>query len=191
MHLATRDDIPFINSVINHPKVRPHVWYGDNELDCTESIDIMWTLVVPDKGVMMAEALGDGQYLGLTAFLPKHWGFSAVGEMRRAIRKIFTDTDCNRLYGSVKLSNPRAGRNLIGLGFKEVGQHGNRITGHIDFLDLLDEEMFKETAKAGWSGKALYWWCLKSKIEDIPPILPAHPELPIFVNDGVIIDLTA
>lgn len=191
MHLATKADVPFINSVLNHPKVRPHIWFGDHELDSTESIDLMWTLVVPGKGVMMAEALGDGQYLGLTAFLPSAWGMEAVGAMRKAIRKIFTDTDCNRLYGSVKPNNPRAGRNLIGLGFKEVDLHGNRITGHIDYLDLLDEQIFKDTAKAGWSGKALYWWSVKSKIEDIPPIFPAHPELPLFVNDGEIIDLTA
>ena len=190
MHLATKADVPFINSVVNHPKVRPHIWFGDHELDCAESIDLMWTLVVPGKGVMMAEALGDGQYLGLTAFLPEHWGLSAVTEMRQAIRKIFTDTDCNRLYGSVKPNNPRAGRNLIGLGFKEVQKSGNRITGHIDYLDLLDEEMFKDTARGGWAGKALYWWGIKSKIEDIPPILPAHQELPVFIYDGDIIDLT-
>jgi hypothetical protein len=191
MHLATKADVPFINSVLNHPKVRPHIWHGDHELDASESIEIMWTLVVPGSGVMMAEALGDGQYLGLTAFLPEAWGMEAVGAMRKAIKRIFTDTDCNRLYGSVKANNPRAGRNLIALGFKEVGLHGNRITGHIDYLDLLDEEIFKCTAKAGWGGKALYWWGVKSKIEDIPPILPAHPELPIFVNDGEVIDLTA
>jgi len=190
MHLATKCDIPFINSVINHPKVRPHVWVGSEHLDATEAIDLMWTLVVPDKGVMMAEALGDGQYLGLTAFLPSAWGLEAVVEMKRAIRRIFTDTDCNRLYGSVKPNNPRAGRNLIGLGFKDVGLNGNRITGHIDYLDILDEETFKDTARAGWSGKALYWWGIKSKLEDIPPIIPAHPELPIFVNEGGIIDLT-
>ena len=191
MHLATAADVPFINSVINHPKVRPHVWMGDDVLDCTEAIELMWTLVVPDRGVMMAEALGDGNYLGLTAFLPEHWGLSAVTEMRKAIRKIFTDTDCSRLYGSVKPNNPRAGRNLIGLGFKEVSQNGNRVTGHIDYLDILDEDVFKDTVKSGWPGKALYWWGIKSKIEDIPPILPAHPDLPIFVNDGAIIDLTA
>ncbi len=191
MHLATTADVPFINSVINHPMVRPHIWFGDHELDCYESINMMWTLVVPGKGVMMAEALGDGNYLGLTAFLPEHWGLSAVTEMRRAIRKIFTDTDCSRLYGSVKPNNPRAGRNLIGLGFKEVSQKGNRITGYIDYLDVLDEDVFKDTVRSGWSGKALYWWGIKSKIEDVPPILPAHPDLPIFVNDGAIIDLTA
>jgi hypothetical protein len=191
MHLATKADVPFINSVLNHPKVRPHIWHGNHELDAAESIDIMWTLVVPGAGVMMAEALGAGQYLGLTAFLPEAWGMEAVGSMRRAIRRIFTDTDCSRLYGSVKPNNPRAGRNLIGLGFKEVGLNGNRVTGHIDYLDLLDEEMFKDTARTGWSGKALYWWEVKSKIEDIPPIYPGHADLPIFVNDGVVIDLTA
>lgn len=190
IRLAEKSDIPFINSVLNHPKVRPHIWTGTEELDSTEALELMWTVIVPGKGVMMAEALGDGLYLGLTAFLPEAWGIEAVTGMRQAIRKIFTDTDCNRLFGSVKSNNQRAGRNLIGLGFKEVGLKGNRITGHIDYLDLLDEEMFKETAKAGWGGKALYWWGVKSKIENIPPIFPAHPELPIFVSDGEIIDLT-
>lgn len=190
MHIATKADVPFINAVLNHPAVRPHIWSGRHELDAEETINVLWTVVVPGSGVMMAEALGDGQYLGLTAFLPEAWGFEAVGAMRRAIEKIFTETDCHRLYGSVKPNNPRAGRNLIGLGFKEVAQKGNRITGHIDYLDILDERVFKQTAKSGWAGKALYWWGIKSKIEDIPPILPAHPELPIFVNDGEILDLT-
>lgn len=188
MHVATKADVPFINSVLNHPKVRPHVWPGTHELDSTESIEIMWTLVVPGKGVMMAEALGDGQYLGLTAFLPSAWGLEAVSEMRKAIRRIFTDTDCSRLYGSVKPTNIRAGRNLIGLGFKDVGLKGNRVTGQIDYLDLLDESMFKATVKGGWAGKALYWWDIKSRIQDVAPFIPLDPEKPVFMLDEVIHD---
>ncbi len=190
MHLATKADVPFINSVINHPSVRPHVWTGTEDLDCTEAIEIMWTVVAPGSGVMMAEALGDGNYLGLTAFLPEARGLVAVNQMRQAIYKIFTETDCSTLYASVKPLNKVAGRNLIGLGFKEVGLHGNRLTGRIEYLDILDEEVFKATVLGGWGGKALYWWGIKSKTEDIPMMVPMHPELPIFANDGAVLDLT-
>lgn len=190
MHLATQADIPFINSVMNHPSIRPHIWMGDHELDCSEAIEMMWTVVVPGAGMMMAEALGDGNYLGLTAFLPEARGFMAVVSMRRAIHKIFTETDCSRLYGSVKPGNLKAGRNLVGLGFKNIKKAGNRITAQIDYLDLLDEEMFKDTVKGGWSGKALYWWGIKSKIEDIPMMIPMDKEKPVFYNDGAVLDFT-
>jgi hypothetical protein len=190
MHLATKADVPFINSVVNHPKVRPHIWFGDHELDCTESIELMWTLVVPGKGVMMAEALGDGNYLGLTAFLPEYWGLGAVIPMRRAIRKLFVETDCSALYGSVRVDNRRAISNLVAQGFKDLSEGETRCVGKIDYIDLLDEKMFIDTVRGGWAGKALYWWGIKSKLEDIPAILPAHPDLPIFVFGDKTIDLT-
>ena len=190
MHLATREDIPFVNEVMNHPKVRPHIWPGETEIDAAMALELMWCLVVPGSGVMMAEALGGNNYLGLTAFLPESWGPKAVYEMRSGIRKLFTDTDCIRLYGSVKPNNLRASRNLVGLGFKEVGLKGNRVTGHIDYMDLLDEEIFKETVKGGWPGKALYWWGIKAKIEDIPEFIPLHIEKPIFALDGITHDYT-
>ena len=190
MHLATAEDIPFINSVLNHPMVRPHVWDEPGVVDASEAINIMWTVVVPGKGVMMAEAMGDGNYLGLTAFLPEAWGPEAVYAMRMAIRKIFTDTDCSCLYGSVKPSNLRASRNLVGLGFKDVGVNGNRVTGKIDYLDVLDEQMFIDTVKSGWPGKAFYWWDIKSRIQDVAPAIPLHPERPVFMLGGTTHDLS-
>jgi len=191
MHLATQEDLPFINHVMNHPKVRPHIWPGTEPIDCSIALETMWVLVSPGKGVMVAEALGVASYLGLTAFLPEFWGLEAVNEMRKAIRMIFAQTDCQRLYASVKPSNIRASRNLLGVGFKEVGLNGNRVTGHIDYLDLLDEQMFAETCKAGWGGKALYWWNLKAKLEDSEPFLPADPEKPIFTLHGEVHDYYA
>jgi hypothetical protein len=110
MHIATSADIPFVNEVLNNPKVRPFIWPGSDPIDCEKALELMWVLVVPGCGVMMAEALGDGNYLGLTAFLPSAWGTKAVASMRAGIYKLFTETDCNRLYGSVQPHNIRASR---------------------------------------------------------------------------------
>ena len=109
--------------------------------------------------------------------------------MRKGIYKIFTETDCSTLYATVHPTNRRAARNLIGVGFKDVKQTGNRVTGRIDYLDLLNLKTFKDTAVL-WPGKALYWWQVKSKIENIPAIYPVHPTLPVFNCDGDIIDLS-
>lgn len=184
MHLASPADIPFINQVLNHPEVRPHIWPGTEPVDATQAIELMYVLVAPGMGVMMGEAMGGNTYLGLTAFLPHAWGPQAVYAMRRGIKKIFTDTDCSRLYGSIKPGNIRATRNLAGLGFKDIGLKNNRITGHIDYLDLLDEEMFQATCKGGWAGKAMFWWNIKAKIEDIPEFVPLSPVEPKFLMDG-------
>lgn len=190
LRIATKEDIPFINEVLNHPKVRPHVWRGDDVLDYTDTLGVLWTLVAPGKGMMAAEALGDGNYLALVAFLPEAWGPEAVSLMRQGIRMIFTKTDCSRLYGSVKPNNLRASRNLIGMGMKEVGLNGNRITGHIDYSDFLDEDLFRETVDGGWSGKALYWWNIKAKVEDTPFFIPLDPTKEVFSKNGVLFDYT-
>ena len=190
MHLATASDTQFINEVFNHPMVRPHVWDEPGEIDCTNAALMMWTVVEPGCGVMMAESMGGGNYLALVGFLPGCWGLEAVNSMRRGIYKLFTETDCTRLYGCVAPSNRRACRNLIAQGFKEVGQTGNMVTGHIDYMDLLSIESFKDTAKGGWAGKALYWWNIKAKLERCGEIIPLHPHLPIFSYQGNTIDLS-
>ena len=41
MHLATEADIPFINEVLNDPKVRPHVWDEPGVIDATDAIEIV------------------------------------------------------------------------------------------------------------------------------------------------------
>ena len=188
VRLAVPEDIEFISKVMNDPKVRPHILDGDGPVDVRPALECMWVAVAPGKGVMMAEALGDSNYLALVGFLPEFWGAEAIAGMREAIRLIFTTTDCHRLWGSVVPRNIRASRNLLGLGFKEVGLHGNRVTGYIDYLDLLDEGMFRDTVKAGWNGKALYWWGIKAKLEDIEPFVPLDPVLPVYSREGVVHD---
>ena len=188
IRLAVPSDLPFINEVMNHPKVRPHIYEGEEPVNAAPALERMWSAIEPGKGVMLAEPMGDCNYLALVGFLPEFWGPEAVASMRRGIRLIFTSTDCHRLWGTVPLKNLRAMRNLVGLGFKEVGQHGNRVTGYIDYLDLLDEEMFRDTVKAGWNGKALFWWGIKAKIEDIANYVPLHPYEPIYGKEGSIFD---
>lgn len=190
VHLATTSDLLFINEVLNNPQVRPHIWPGDEPVEASQALDLMYVLVEPGMGVMMGEALGGNNYLALTAFLPSVWGPQAVYAMRQGIRKIFTDTDCSRLYGSVMPKNIRASRNMAGMGFKDVALKGNRVTGYIDYLDVLDEEMFKDTCKGGWPGKALFWWNIKAKIEDLPYFVPMDPNAPKFLYDGTEYDFS-
>ena len=190
MHLATQEDLPFIDEVMNHPAIRPHILDGEGKVDVGPALSHMWTVVEDAKGVMMGEPLGDCNYLALVAFLPKAWGPEAVASMREGIRLIFSTTDCHRLWGSVPPKNIRAARNLIAMGMKQVRLNGNRVTGYIDYLDILDEDMFRATVKAGWSGKALFWWGIKAKLENIPNYVPLHPTLPMFMLDGEVYDFS-
>ena len=66
MRIATRDDIPFINRVLNDPTVRPYVFEGEEPLDIEPVFDYV-LCYVSEHGVIFCEALGNARYMALVS----------------------------------------------------------------------------------------------------------------------------
>jgi len=189
MRWATPQDIPTINSLIEHPRVKEFSWPIGEHVDIEPIFESV--LILTGEGwAGFAEPLGDGQYLGTVVFDPKVWGFKPVATTKLAIRKLFVETDATRLYASTPLADRRGINLMRALGFRNIKPKGGVMTGQIDYLDLLDLEMFEATSKAGWAGKALYWWSVKSRVECIEDMAPLSVDELVFAHKGSVLDFS-
>lgn len=133
-HHATEDDIPFINSVLNHPACR-----GEVGPDVAAALDYSKTLkgaeaLVFEGGVIFGQPINKTDALVLGAFLPEYRGLYAFVAHRHAIREAFAEMGFNRLVATIKHDNSRSARNAIGLGFWNVMEIGDRIVMDLDYL---------------------------------------------------------
>lgn len=203
--VATAEDVPQINSVLNHPSVRSHVAPGDHPLDFASNIGVT-PAYVSDGGILFAEALGFGDYLSLSAFLPEARGLHAVVGHRKALDHFFSTTDCLRIFAVVDETNRVAIRNLTGLGFnyQDCEAAGSRWVFSLDWVGWAKASRatltaarpyvergwaastaealllggFLLTVRGGWTGKALAGfnrWATFAGLDGIRPLMEDEP----------------
>lgn len=119
MRLATAKDLVDVNTILNASEVRPHMWEAHaGPIALTEDdLSTFKVYITDDKsGCFIGESLGNGRYLGASAFLKGSWGLPAVAAHIEAINHIMISGDCIELYGIANRKNRRAIRNMSGIG---------------------------------------------------------------------------
>lgn len=108
---ATVEDVEFIDSVVNHPDVRPFMAVGDHKLTYEKTIEYALTYV-SEHGVIFGENIGSETFLCLVAFKPEGRGLHAMLAMREAIKVFFTQTECRRIVGTIQV-HPEMNKKMI------------------------------------------------------------------------------
>lgn len=101
-------DVRHINTVANHPDVRPFLG-GDGPLDLTAVVsDPQNFAFVTDHGAVLWWALGAGRYDVHTLFLPEGRGAESLQALRDVAHFMFTRTDCIEARTTVPTENRAA-----------------------------------------------------------------------------------
>lgn len=211
--IADHGDVEKINAILNHPAVRPHVFIGDDLLDFSHNIGVTPTYLTR-SGVMFAEAIGTGEYLVTSGFIPDGHGLHAAMAHRAALDHFFSTTDATRVTSVFEEGNEPAIRNLQSLGFRFRGGFGGRCAAEMDWIDwaLTSRGALREgrkwakthstpwvsnmnlhmlgafllTSKGGWPGKALSQFNKWAKLEIENPLEIMDEEGTRFRYCGVI-----
>ena len=134
MKRATPEDINHINSIVNASDIRPMMGPGNSELDVSHTMEGQF-LFVDEFGVILADPMGHGEYLGLSAFLKPGRGLHAVVAHRRVMEAMFLWHDARKICATIDPSNVSSVRLLPAIGFPKIYRSGNRIVGEIDFWE--------------------------------------------------------
>lgn len=132
---ATAEDVEFIDSVVNHADVRPFMAVGDHSLTYEKTIEYALTYV-SDYGVIFGENIGSETFLCLVAFKPEGRGLHAMLAMREAIKRLFTETECRRIVGTIQV-HPTMNRKMVRacsmLGFQTPRFMGGRAIVDLEY----------------------------------------------------------
>lgn len=134
MHLATAEDIPNIHRIINDPTVRQYLGPGKDVLNADHLIDKA-PLFCDETGIILADPMGDGEYLGLSAMLPGGRGFHSIVAHREILYRLFTEFDAWRILVTVDPGNRNSQRLLAAMGFIPIYDGGSKINGELDFTE--------------------------------------------------------
>jgi hypothetical protein len=133
MKLATEFDVTKINGILNDPSTRPFISPGDHPLDMTGWTERMM-IFFDDTGVIVGESMGDGEYLGMSAFLPEGRGLKCVVAHRQVMDEMFFKYDAMRLLATVDPTNVKSLRHLTAMGFKTIYPGCGKIHAEIDYI---------------------------------------------------------
>lgn len=113
-------DAGFLNSVVNHPEVRP--WLGGAEpIDLAPALsDPRNVALVSDHGGFFLEWREPGLYEVHTQFLPSGRGRHAFEAVWEAMRYMFVETDCTRLLTRVPVFNRRTLAFTAAIGWRKL-----------------------------------------------------------------------
>lgn len=159
----------------------------------TPDLTIPRTYVIEGHGLIVAEAIGGGEYLITTCFLPHARGAISGKYMALAMRDGFLCTDAVRLWACADVSNPNGINSLRFFGdtFK-IDEH--RMSSRQDFIRwVLNDRMFAkevnrwpvelphkkmlyailQCSKNGFGFKGYCQWGLYQRMgKDVPDIFP-------------------
>jgi hypothetical protein len=193
-------DLPFAQEVLAHSEGAFEGW---KELpDFSQSL----TYVIEGKGMAVGEALGGGEYLFSTCFLPACRGSIAGKYQLLGIRKVFFETDATSLWGTGDWSNLNGINNLRFFGPKLFEIDDYRMGNKLDFIywvmtsKLLEREVNKwevdiphkkmlyavlKCAENGWGMKGYRQWYIYERMaKDVPNIIPMNVDFTRFFIDG-------
>lgn len=128
-------DGTFLNSVANHPKVRPHL-LGDGPLDVSPAVtDPANITLQTEHGGWVLHNLGGGSYEVHSMFLPEGRGASVKAALIEALDYVFTATDCVRLITRLPKGNVAARALARIAGFKTWFVSGGDERARIEIAD--------------------------------------------------------
>jgi RimJ/RimL family protein N-acetyltransferase len=170
-------DPAFLNSVINHPEVRPWVG-GEGEVDVTaQLINPSNVALVNEFGGFILIQHTPGSYEVHSQFLPEGRGRSAREAMREGFDYMFTRTNCEQVITQVP-DNNRAAAGLARLaGFRELFRRENAKRGPTSYMVLTIDEWAQRNAALEADGE-WYHAATEVAVRAARPDLPDHPEDP-------------
>ena len=135
IRLAQREDIPFIESVINDPDVREYMGDGSHPLSFDPTFEYALTYV-SKYGVLFGENIGEETFMGLAAFTKEGHGLHAMLAIREGITHFFTQHEVVRILGNIRMNPPnrRMLRGASVLGFDTPRFVGGRAIISADYL---------------------------------------------------------
>jgi len=172
------------------------------------------TYVVEGHGIVAGEALGPGNYLWSSAFLPESKGIIAGKAQMLMMDKAFTETDMVTAWGVADMANPEGVANL-----KQFNNYGYEIPigrklNSINYLEWasksksLEREALKywekmnvfpphwvflyaflKTCHLGWPIKALQQWYIYERVATSVPYLKSiNSDYTQFFYDGMVFE---
>ncbi len=168
IRIATREDIPEINAILNHPSV--HKWanlFGDGPLDVSERFDQLMVIMAPG-GLFMLDHVGAGNWIAHVAFLPKAQVEIPLMAGRQAMDACFREMPVLSITAWVDKRNKAATRFARMLGFATI-------------LDAEDGTLFQM--------HSMRWACFRSGLRKAQDALgrglaEGHPQAPYIAALG-------
>jgi hypothetical protein len=161
------------------------------------------TYVIEGKGMVVGEALGGGEYLASSCFLPHARGPITGKYQALAIGKAFLETDAVAIWGTGDVSNPKGINNLRFLGEDSFAVDQHRRANKIDFIrwamtdkffgrevnqwlvDIPHKKMLYallKCAENGWGMKGYRQWYIYERMgKDVQNIIPMNVEFTRFL----------
>lgn len=161
------------------------------------------TYVIEGKGMVVGEALGGGEYLASSCFLPHARGPITGKYQALAIGKAFLETDAIAIWGTGDVSNPKGINNLRFLGEDSFAVDEYRKANKIDFIRWAMTDKFFERevnqwpvdiphkkmlyallkcAENGWGMKGYRQWYIYERMgKDVQNIIPMNVEFTRFL----------
>lgn len=134
-------DPEFLNSVVNHPEVRPFMAPGTEPLDLTPVVSNPANFaLVTEGGGFVLQCHEPGIYEVHSQFLPEHRGSHAVKAMRAGFDYMFTRTDCTRVVTQVPDNNDAAKGFARLARFRPMFRREQGLLGPTEYMGLGIEE---------------------------------------------------
>lgn len=102
-------DVEFVNSIMNHPEVRPFIGPGPDVLDLAAFMAEPRNVVLAtEDGCFLFHWYTTGVYEVHTNFLPQGRGRKSLAAAKAAAHWMFTQTDCTEILTKIIASNVAA-----------------------------------------------------------------------------------
>lgn len=120
IRLATREDIPRINEILNEPSVKEGALFGKDEVvDAAKFFHVGFTLMA-NGGCFLCFPI-DSESLDVhTNFLPDYRGDNALSEAKSGLRMVITQTSINRIFTRVHEDSMAVRKFARWAGFEET-----------------------------------------------------------------------
>lgn len=171
-------DPAFLNTVANHPAVRPMIGPGEDELDLAPLVTNPANVcLVAEHGGWVFQKIGVGVFEVHTLFLPKGRGRNFMEAARQAMRWMFTGTDCIDLVTKCPDDNGPARMAASLMGFRERFRREAvwHTGGGISFQGITIEGWAIRDAEARKMGQGFHEALETAKIAKGSE-MPVHPE---------------
>lgn len=200
MRLYQPSDLPFAQEVLESAKDIFEGW------DKTPDFSHFLTYVVEGQGLVVLEALGGGEYLVSSLFLPHARGAISGKYLTLVAHRVFLETDATTVWGVANNDNPNGINSLRFLKDNPFPMGDDRTANKIDFIRwvLEDKSFAKEVdqwqvdiphkkmlyavlkcAENGWGMKGFRQWYIYERMaKDVPNIIPMNVEFTRFFIDG-------
>lgn len=207
MRLYQPSDLPFAQEVLESAKDIFEGW------EKTPDFSHFLTYVVEGQGLVVLEALGGGEYLASSCFLPHARGAISGKYIALATMKAFLETDATSIWGVADNTNHNGVNALRFFKDKPFAIDTARTASKLDFLRWVaeDKSFAKEVdqwqvdiphkkmlyavlkcAENGWGMKGFRQWYIYERLaKDVPNIMPMNVDFTILLCGNNLLSLSA